>query len=253
MGWRDGVRRVSGERAVNREDAKATGFLDWERVPRSVLIVGGSPEGVSPRIVGRIAPRVAHTVAVDRGLDVVLEAGAEPDLFCGDADSVSAAGAALVRAAEAAAAAGDEPRFAVERYNPHKDYTDLSLALRAVRERWGAVPLVCCGLGGGRPDHLLGVLGCLAGWPGPVFFAEDAYRGRVLHVGERWEPGGSPGARFSFVPLSSEAEVSLAGLRWCLDHARVGLLSDLGISNVVEVPEAAITCHAGTVVAWLFE
>ena len=237
---------------MDRDDVLAGDIFDGARPPRSVLIVGGSPAGVSPRIAGYAARRMAYTVAVDRGLDVLLAADMEPDLFCGDADSVSAAGAALVQEAEAVAAAGGEPRFAVERYDPEKDYTDLSLALRAVRERWGAAPLVCCGLGGGRPDHLLGVLGCLAGWPGPVWFVEDDCRGRVLHAGETWDIAGAAGARFSFVPLSSAATVSIAGMRWNLDHARVELLSDLGISNVVAAPGASIACHEGALGAWLF-
>ena len=216
----------------------------------TVLVVGGSPEGAAPRVVAVLAARADHVVAVDRGLDALAAAGVAPELFCGDVDSVSAGGAARVSAAEAAHGRGDA--FEVERYRPEKDYTDLSLALRAINERWGAAALLCCGVGGGRPDHFLGVLGRLADWPGPVELVEEPCRGRVLHGGESWQLEGARGARFSFVPLSPSATVSLAGMHWRLEAAVVPLLSDLGISNTVEDATASIVCHDGVVAAWLF-
>ena len=217
-----------------------------------VLIVGGSPEPVSIDLVGSLAAGCDAVVAVDRGLDLLLGAGRPPDLFCGDADSVSTAGAALVRAAEAGTSAGEGADFEVERYNPAKDYTDLSLALRAVRERWPGSDLVCTGLAGGRPDHFLGCLGCLVSWRGAVELFENAYEGRILHDGADWTISGRTGRRFSFVPLSETATVSIRGMQWELDHRDGSLLSDLGISNVVTADPAWIACHAGTIGAWVF-
>lgn len=226
-----------------------------------ILIVGGSPETSSPETVRAAAAGCDAVVAVDRGLDALDAAGISCDLFCGDADSVSAEGAARVRAAQTprppsapAASLPARPSFEVERYDPHKDFTDLSLALRAVRSRWGADAAVrCCCLSGGRPDHALAVFGCLAGWGGSVELVEDAFEGRVLHAGESWELGlGLVEARFSFVPLAPGAVVSVAGMRWNLDRAEVGILSDLGISNVVELAGAHVACHDGVIACWAF-
>lgn len=226
-----------------------------------ILIVGGSPEASSPETVRAAAADCDVVVAVDRGLDALDAAGIACDLFCGDADSVSPEGAARVRAAQASspAPASQAPRparpsFEVERYDPHKDFTDLSLALRAVRSRWGADPAVrCCCLSGGRPDHALAVLGCLARWGGSVELIEDGFEGRVLHAGAFWELGlDLVEARFSFVPLAPGAVVSIAGMRWNLDRAEVGVLSDLGISNVVELAGARVTCHDGVIACWAF-
>ncbi len=214
---------------------------------RRVAVVGGSPEVSSAPTIRRAAAGCDAVVAVDRGLDALRAAGVEPDLFCGDADSVSAEGAALVRAAEA----GGAP-FSVERYNPHKDFTDLSLVLRAVRERWGAPALRCTCLSGGNPDHLLGALGCLAGWEGGVELVEDGFDGRILRAGDAWRVEGACGRRFSFVPLSAEASVSEEGFRWELDRKHVTLLTDLGISNVVDTDPSTITCHDGVLAVWLF-
>lgn len=256
-------------------------------------MVGGSPAGVAPEtllraaacagkdgVAGGAGRRARVVVAVDRGLDALLAAGIAPDLFCGDADSVSVRGRELVERAEAAAggsaavrAAGSAasnvpddssaPAFEVERYNPHKDFTDLSLALRAVRERWGDAELVLSGFSGGNPDHYLGVLGRLAGWLGHIELVEDGFRGRILHAGEAWEPladgearphAGDRPHRFSFIPIAPEgAVVSETGMRWELDREQVELLSDLGISNVVEDSSARIACHEGCLICWLFD
>lgn len=216
---------------------------------RRVCVIGGSPQASSSDTIRAAAASCDVVVAVDRGLDAALAAGIPVDLFCGDVDSVSAGGAALVCAAER----GDGVfSFAVERYNPHKDFTDLSLVLRAVTERWGAPALVCTCLSGGNPDHLLGVFGRLASWGSSVELIEDGLSGRVLHVGETWTIERRAGSRFSFIPLSVEATVSEQGMRWELDHHRVELLSDLGISNVIENDEAVITSHAGTLICWVF-
>ena len=216
------------------------------------LIVGGSPEPSSAATVRAAAAGCDAVVAVDRGLDALLAARVPVDLFCGDADSVSPAGASLVRAAERGAA-----DFEVERYDPRKDATDLALALSAVRARWGEAPVRCTCLSGGNPDHALAALGRLAGWGAAVEIEEDAFSGRVLRAGLFWEPasGRRPapmGARFSFIPLTASAVVSERGMRWALDRARVPLLSDLGISNVIERADARVSCHEGTIACWAF-
>ncbi len=243
-----------------------------------VLVIGGSPEPAAPETVRRAAFGCAAVVAVDRGLDAALAAGVRCDLFCGDGDSVGERAARALARAEARGRAldaeetgewpdgvdmrgadGDDLCFSVERYHPHKDATDLELALDAVAERWpGAVVRATC-LTGGAPDHFLAVMGRLARWHGGtggaagVELIEDAYEARVLHAGEAWDIKQSRDQRFSFVALSPEAVVSEEGMRWNLDHRRVELLGDLGISNVIDEPEARFTCHEGTVAAFLFD
>lgn len=179
----------------------------------------------------------------------MLEAGVGCDVFCGDADSVGERGAAEVRACEAG-----EPSVvgAVERYNPHKDLTDLALALEAIYTRWPDVEITCTCLTGGNPDHALAVYGRLASLPQGVTICEDGFRARIMQAGSAWTIERAVGSRFSFVPLSSEAVVSEDGMRWELDHKHVELLDDLGISNVIESEGAVMTCHAGTIIAWCF-
>ena len=212
-----------------------------------VLLVGGSPQTCDAVFLKHLYAGCDLVVAVDRGLDAVLDAGLPCDLFCGDADSVGARGLLAVRRCEEG-----EPSevFAVERYDPYKDFTDLSLALRAIESRWGSVELVCTCLTGGRPDHALAALGCILRWDGPVCLEEQGFSGRLLRAGASWQMTGFQGSTFSFVCLSPVGVVSERGMEWELDHKRVELLSDLGISNIV-TDDAEVTCHEGAIAAYL--
>lgn len=184
-----------------------------------------------------------HVVAVDRGLDALLSAGLGCDVYVGDADTVSEEGRALVDAAK---------DFEVERHNPYKDYTDLALALDAVRRRWPCAELYTTCATGGRPDMALSVLGLLAGYvDAPVWIFEDETTARILHAGESWTIEGAESKTFSIIAIAPNTIVSEQGLEWELDHAKLGLLADTGISNVVR-GTAKIQVHTGTAIAYLY-
>lgn len=196
----------------------------------------------STDLLRRLAGECDHVVAVDRGLDALLGAGLGCDVYVGDADTVSEAGRALVDAAE---------DFEVERHNPYKDYTDLALALDAIRRRWPGAELYATCATGGRPDMALSVLGLLASYKdAPVWIAEDEVTARILHAGESWTIEGHEDSTFSTVAIAPNTEVSEHGLEWELDHAPLALLADTGISNIVR-RTAVITVHQGTAIAYL--
>ena len=209
-----------------------------------VLVVCGSPLVASVELLRHLAGECDHIVAVDRGLDALLSAGLSCDVYVGDADTVSDAGRALVDAAI---------DFEVERHNPYKDYTDLALALDAISRRWPAAELYATCATGGRPDMALSVLGLLAGYAeAPVWICEDETTARILHTGESWTIQGAEGKTFSIIALAPNTEVSEQGLEWELNHAKLGLLADTGISNVVG-RTATIEVHTGTAIAYLYK
>ena len=196
----------------------------------------------SPELLCHLAGECDHVVAVDRGLDALLGAGLGCDVYVGDADTVSDAGRAMADAAEA---------FEVERHDPYKDYTDLALALDAVRRRWPGAEVVATCATGGRPDMALSVLGLLAGYEdAPVWIAEDETTARILHEGESWTIENAEGKTFSIIAIAPNTKVSEHGLEWELDHSPLGLLADTGISNIVR-STAKITVHVGTAIAYL--
>lgn len=198
----------------------------------------------SANLLRRLAGECNHVVAVDRGLDALLDAGLSCDVYVGDADTVSDTGRALVDAAEA---------FEVERHDPYKDYTDLALALDSVRRRWPGAEVVATCATGGRPDMALSVLGLLAGYDNaPVWIAEDETTARILHEGETWTIKGAEGKTFSIIAIAPNTKVTEHGLEWELDHAPLGLLADTGISNVVR-SKATIQVHTGTAIVYLYQ
>ena len=209
-----------------------------------VLVVCGSPVVASADLLRRLAGECGHVVAVDRGLDALLGAGLGCDVYVGDADTVSDAGRALVEVAT---------DFEVERHDPYKDYTDLTLALDSVRRRWPGAEVVATCATGGRPDMALSVLGLLAGYEdAPVWIAEDETTARIMHGGESWIIENAEGKTFSIIAIAPKTEVSEHGLEWELDHSSLGLLADTGISNVVR-KTAKIQVHTGTAIAYLYK
>lgn len=209
-----------------------------------VLVVCGSPMVASAELLRHLAGECDHIVAVDRGLDALLGAGLSCDVYVGDADTVSDEGRALVDAAM---------DFEVECHNPYKDYTDLALALDTIRRHWPGAELYATCATGGRPDMALSVLGLLAGYTdAPVWIAEDETTARILHTGESWTIQGAKDKTFSIIAIAPNTEVSEQGLEWELDHAKLGLLADTGISNVVR-GTAKIQVHTGTAIAYLYK
>ena len=207
-----------------------------------VLVVCGSPVVASAELLPQLAGKCDHVVAVDRGLDALLDAGLSCDVYVGDADTVSAEGRDLVDAAE---------DFEVERHNPYKDYTDLALALESIRHRWPNAEVIATCATGGRPDMALSVLGLLAGYDdAPVWIAEDDTTARILHAGESWTIEGAEGKTFSIIAIAPNTKVSEHGLEWELDHAPLAPLADTGISNVVR-SIATIDVHSGVAIAYL--
>ena len=207
-----------------------------------VLVVCGSPVVASPELLRQLTGECDHIVAVDRGLDALLGAGLSCDVYVGDADTVSDEGRALVDAAA---------DFEVERHNPYKDYTDLALALGAIRRRWPGAEVVATCATGGRPDMALSVLGLLAGYTeGPVWIAEDDVTARILHASESWTIENGEGKTFSIIAIAPNTKVSEHGLEWELDHAPLAPLADTGISNVVR-SIATIDVHSGVAIAYL--
>lgn len=228
-----------------------------------VLVVAGSPEPSSPELLRRLASDADRVVAVDRGLDACIAAGVAPDDFVGDADSASSVSLARL----------DGMGCAVRTFTTQKDYTDLGLALRLLRDPKGELDatnraekrvlangsrlprvfLTCSS--GGRPDHFLGVFGAMCEYADldPIL-VEDGFECHVLAPEGRrvWRAcAGDVGRTVSVVAIAADTVASERGLRWELDHAAMPVLSDLGVSNVVEHEGDEVECHSGAVAVFL--
>lgn len=188
------------------------------------LIVCAVTSSVTVDLVRREAPEHSVLIGADRGALTMLEAGVQPSLMVGDADSLDSDGLETVR----------EAGVLVELHPVKKDVTDLDLALDAAR-RAGADEVTVIGATGGRIDHTLATVGSLT--------RTAELRPRVVDPwGEAWvltRPHRTevelpcPGATVSVLALSPIAKVESRGLAWPLEGLELGLLSSRGVSNLV--------------------
>lgn len=213
------------------------------------LVVAGSPQASSPRLVSDLASRADYVIAADGGADVLMRAGVRPDVFCGDADSASGDAVAWARSV-----AGRDIAFPVEKYA-----TDLALAIDCARHeaarRNARLELTVTSASGGRPDHALAVIGQLAAVSeASPLLAEDGFACRVLSPEglATWKLSeGDVGSTFSAIAVAEGTVASERGFKWELDHRALPLLGDEGVSNVVVAPDSAVTCHAGRLACFL--
>ena len=203
------------------------------------LVVGGSPSPISGQILIELADISEYIVAVDKGMDICLKAGVYPDLFCGDGDSISNHSLSYL----------DEHQD-IERvlYDPHKDDTDLSLAMSQVVDR-GYTQIIATSLLGGRIDHQLAVVGVLKSLDTKdIWWVEDTMVSRFLSdCGvSHWNLNEScQDKTFSCISLRDGTVVSESGTRWEVNRIQLDSLSDRGISNVVESTSGSVCVHSG--------
>lgn len=214
------------------------------------LVVNGSPEPSSPGLVRALAGEADYVIAADRGAEALHGAGIVPDVFCGDADSVSPEVATWAR-----------QRASADILYPKEKYeSDLALALSCARHeadrmrRHLQVTLTCTS--GGRPDHALTVMGSLvkAVSAGPRV-VEDGFECRLLAPGMRdaWSIEKAVGRTFSVVALREGTVISEHGSKWELDHREVDFLGGWGLtlSNEATADPCVITCHEGLAAVFL--
>jgi len=178
-------------------------------------------------------------VAADGGTRHALAAGLVPHDVVGDLDSLSPADQARLQAAGAR----------IVRFSPHKDETDLELALlHAVRE--GATQIIILAALGGRLDQTLANLLLLA-LPElrglDVRIAEGPQTAFLIHGGgDGALVEGRPGDTVSLIPLGGDAVgVTAVGLEWPLFEDTLRFGPARGVSNVLTVTQARVRVREG--------
>ncbi|WP_455136952.1 thiamine diphosphokinase [Thermophilibacter sp.] len=237
------------------EELSLARIRDYERPAGAVsgaleaLVVAGSPEPSASALVARLAATADYVVCADRGADACRAAGVAPDVYCGDSDSASPEADAWARTAASTCIGFPSEKYA----------TDLALALDCARHeasrRGEALRLTLTCATGGRPDHALAVLGQLArSGAAAARQVEDGFEMRVVSADAdaSWELGeAAVGRTFSAVAVAPGTRIDERGMRWELSDHPMGLLDDLGVSNVVTSADASVTCRAGAVAAFL--
>ncbi|WP_455382407.1 thiamine diphosphokinase [Salinispira pacifica] len=199
---------------------------------RGILITGGdapSLDDVKPWLSVD-----ALVVAADSGYDTAARYGVVPDLVVGDMDSIGSRDSVL-----------DLPEEKRAIYSQEKDYTDTELALEALRKR-GADEVIVVGGGGGRLDHLLGIVALFDRPNAPTAWILP--RDQVFLVQGRWSIAGVMGETLSFFPAGTTVcRMRSIGLKWPLDGLEWGR-GAVGISNVATADEIVVEMTSGRLI-----
>ncbi|MFN0190688.1 MAG: thiamine diphosphokinase [Aestuariivirga sp.] len=185
---------------------------------RFAILLGGNLSP-NPRLFRQIAG--ARFIAADSGMMHAPTLGIKPELWVGDFDS---AGSELIINYREV----DREPFPAE-----KDATDGELAVERALER-GATEIILLGGLGGQADHAaahLGMILALAQKDCTAFATSGEEEAYPLLPGERMFDLPS-GSRFSIVPFSPLAGLTLSGVKWPLSSRDVALGSSLTLSNV---------------------
>lgn len=196
-----------------------------------LLFIGG--EGPERRILEPILITVSYSIAADSGFDLAVRLGIEPDLLVGDFDSIASS-----------AALKNFPAARIRRYPQEKDETDAEIGLRLLWEA-GCEQVIVVGGGGGRLDHLLGIVSLFERGKTPRAWYTS--REHIQVVDGELTITNCRGQTVSFFPLGGGAgRMSSRGLKWPLDglHWERG---EMGISNVFIKDRSTVSVREGRI------
>jgi len=160
-----------------------------------------------------------RVICADGGIHNALAAGITPDVLIGDWDSGGA----------------PAPGITCVTLPAEKDMTDLQAAADLALSQ-GCRCLYLCGCTGGpRLDHAaanLFLLEWIAARGGRAVLLDPGNEIRLLDAGEYDLPNAPPFRYFSLLPLDREiSDLSLSGVKYPLDHARLTRGDTLSVSN----------------------
>jgi thiamine pyrophosphokinase len=208
-------------------------------IRRAALFLNGD-YAPDPDFYLHLARSADLIVAADGGAERLAFFGLRPDVAVGDFDSLSA-----TRVAELTAAG-----VRIVRHPVRKDQTDAELAVQEALCA-GAKVIDLAGALGGAFDHSLGsvaLLRHLAGIGVAARLVEPAFSVTVAVAPRRLVLAAAPGARFSCLPLTRRAVVSLSGFDYELDHVALRADACRGVGNQVARAGAEVVVHAGAVI-----
>ena len=220
------------------ESLQSSLFTQFKRA----FIVGGGPAPAAGWLRSQILPGDC-LIAADRGASYLQSDGLLPDLLLGDFDSLPPELLPILQ---------KKCRQCLT-FPCDKEYSDLELALRAAHHL-GLKQIVIAAALYGRLDHcLFNIISILQladelGLEASLI-APDC---QILQLKQKqcsWN--GCQNALLSIIPLDEEAEVSLQGAKWPLDHSKLRRSSTRGLSNVVVADEVTLECHCGRIIVLL--
>ena len=192
--------------------------------PLSALLIGNG-QCPSPELLQKLAAKADFILAADGGAQKAAAAGVMPDKIIGDFDSL-----------EPASCWPKEKLLHI----PRQDNTDLEKALDYLQDNHFTEVTIVGGTGG-RWDFSIGNF--LSAYPYlqkmDICFAADGWQ--IFPLIKPAQKTVRPGTRVSLIPVSSCQNVTLKGLKYPLENARLELgrtgrtLSNLSVQTQISV------------------
>ena len=202
-----------------------------------ILIFANGPVPTSLALTELLA-QTDFIIAADGGASVCKTFEVLPDILIGDFDSIESD---LLKDYEGR-------NVTILRFSPHKDATDLELALDEAQRKHAEHIWIVGGLGD-RWDMSIGNIMLAAAEKYTEikisFLTHDSSL-HILHPNQTYSFESQPDQTVSLIPLKGDVSgVTLHGFKYPLDDATITFGSSLGISNVTAAQKTSITHKQG--------
>lgn len=207
-----------------------------------ILIVSGGK--VEEEVLRELINTYTYSkvIGVDKGIEALDLLGINPDILCGDFDTVNGIIFNKYKGKE---------ECIIKEFPPMKDFTDTHLAVDIAIEE-GATVIDICGGTGSRIDHLLGNLGVVAyalSKGVKVYMWDGNNRIQMIDKGIVLEKNECFGKYVSLIPYGGEVSgVTLKGFKYPLNGATLRQEESIGVSNEIVEVSATVEFSSGRIV-----
>ena len=194
-----------------------------------LISIGGN----STSNVLSIESNFEEIIAVDSGIDHLLNLSLEPNTLIGDLDSISENSLDKVK----------KNGVDIIAFNSNKDQTDFELALNYLE---GVDKSIIYIIGGesGEIDHLLSIFLLI---PSKSFFENIiwVYGDKRIIFRQNLKLNVQKMSKFSIIPLSDLSNLSIDGAEWSLENKNIQFGETTTLRNVANKDEINVNCDKG--------
>ena len=194
-----------------------------------LISIGGN----STSNVLNIESNFEEIIAVDSGIEHLLNLSLDPNTLIGDLDSISKKSLDEVK----------KNGVKILAFNSNKDQTDFELALNYLEEAEKSKVYIIGGESG-EIDHLISIFLLI---PSKSFFENIIwlYGDKRIIFRQKIELNIKKLTKFSIIPLSDLTNLSIDGAEWNLDNKDIQFGETLTLRNITNEEQLNIRCDKG--------
>ena len=194
-----------------------------------LISIGGN----STSNVLSIESNFEEIIAVDSGIEHLLNLSLDPNTLIGDLDSISKKSLDEVK----------KNGVKILAFNSNKDQTDFELALNYLEEAEKSKVYIIGGESG-EIDHLISIFLLI---PSKSFFENIIwlYGDKRIIFRQKLELNIKKLTKFSIIPLSDLTNLSIDGAEWNLDKKDIQFGETLTLRNITNEEQLSIKCDKG--------